>query len=275
MNHPLIIESNETFFTTQILHPAIAASPQWIIHYQNKILLAFNQKESKKKIIPWDKRAGHVVDLCWYEEDKFIVVMKNEIHLFNVEKESSEMIIHLPVEEIYSSFHRCTANGKSLILCYSHPGAAIEQWESNVRTKRWAAPSSCKEYQHIGCIRASSDKLGISIGDEENKWQFEVRSLDNGPAQRCFSLKKPCYRFIPFDTHIWLIIPYYDKKQRILAIDADQQSLRTIQLQNTSETHQEENSEPFVWNLTSIPGEAGKLLVQYGDFFCSFNLNLN
>ena len=191
------------------LYPAMAASAECLIYYENKFLIVDDRKRRSKKTIRWAKKDDHVIDMCWYKDRQCVILTKRQLHLLNVDTETIQAVTGLPADDVRSSYHRCTSYAGCILLCFSGPGATIEAWTAKKRVNRWEAPISCARDERICCFGLSSSILELTIAKSEQGSRFELRQRETMAVLWVIQLQFACYRLSSLDEHTWLLVPYY------------------------------------------------------------------
>lgn len=271
---PLQIDAQERIVVSRVpLFPAIAASSECLIYYENKFLTVYNLEQTSKKSIPWTKKDGHVVDICWYNNKHCIILTKREFHLLNVDTGAVNTVKRLPVDDPESNYHRCTSSSESLMLCFSCSGSVIEEWTLKERTQLWKRPISCARDEHICCLRLSSSTLGLTLADSMGRSRFELRQRDTMSVLRVVKLNFQSYRFAPIDESNWLLVPYYHVRQEIHLVDTNTRIVRTLTIPLSTEAYNYNgNYNQMIWNVAFVPGDNSRLIVRREKTVCFFKL---
>ena len=271
---PLQVDVQERIVVSRVpLYPAMAASSECLIYYENKFLIVYNLKQPSKKSIPWTKRDGHVIDICWYNNKQCIILTKREFHLLNVDTGTVNTVNRLPVDDPESNYHRCTSSSESLMLCFSCSGTAIEEWTLKERTHLWRPPISCTRDEHICCLRLSSSILGLTLADSKGRSRFELRQRDTMSVLRVIQLNFQSYRFAPIDDGNWLLVPYYHVRQEIRIVDTKARTIRTVTIPLLAEAFSYNgNYNQMIWNVAFVPGDNSRLIVQREKTVCFFKI---
>ncbi|CAF1147675.1 unnamed protein product [Rotaria sordida] len=260
--------------STMPLYAAIAASPEYVIYYENKILSIYDQSQSCKKTISWSEKAGHIIDICWYNNKQFIILTKREFHLFDVDTEQIRMIHSLPKNDNDdSTYYRCTSHDECIMLCFSCPGTTIEEWTLTKCKKRWRSPKSCRQDEHICCLRLLSNILGLTIAKSTQEPRFELRQSETMSVLFSMQLTCQCYRFISMNDHNWLLVPYYYGRQVLLLINTSEKILKIIDIPLLIHTYDYNgNVNQMIWNVALMSGNNSYLIVRRDRSICFHNI---
>ncbi|CAF2862380.1 unnamed protein product [Rotaria sp. Silwood2] len=260
--------------STVPLYATIAASPEYVIYYENKVLSVYNQNEPSKKTIQWTKKDGHVIDICWYNNKQFVILTKREFHLFNVDTEKIHTAYRLPENKnIDSNYHRCTSYDERIMLCLSCSGTTIEEWTLSECKKRWQSPKSCRKDENICCLRLSSNNLGLTIVNSKRESRFELRQLETMSVLFLIQLTRQCYRFISMNDNNWLLVPYYYGRQELLLVDANQRIIKIINIPPLVHAYDyDSNINQMIWNVALMLGNSSSLVVRRERTICFYNI---
>ena len=270
----LRIDAEERLVLCRVpLYSAMAASAECLIYYENKFLTVYDPKLTNKKSIPWTKKDGHIIDMCWHNRKQCVILTKRQFHLLNVETGTVETQHTVSAEDADSTYHRCTSNTKCILLCFSGPGAIIEEWTEKERTNQWKGRISCARDEHICCFRLSSNILGLTLAKPKQGSRFELRQRETMSVLYVISLQFPCYRFDSLNEHTWFLVPYYRAGQEVHVIDTNTRNVRTIILPPSREAYNHNgNYNQMIWNVALMPNNSSRLIVRREKTICFFNI---
>ncbi|CAF3833518.1 unnamed protein product [Rotaria sp. Silwood1] len=250
--------------STVPLYAAMAASSEYVVYYENKVLSVYNQNGPSKKTIQWTKKDGHVIDICFYKNKQFVILTKREFHLFNADTEKIQTMYRLPDnDDDDSTYRRCTSHDECIMLCLSGPGTTIEEWTLTKRKNRWESPKSCKHNEHICCLRLSSNILGLTIVNSTQESRFEVRQRETMSVVFLMPLTRQCYRFIAMNEYDWLLVLYYNGRQELLLIDTNERIGKIINIPALTHIYDYDgNFNQMIWNVALMFGTTPYLIVR-------------
>lgn len=256
-NQPRFDKPITTVLSKTPLYATIAASDKNVIYYQNKYLSISDPNGDNYRAIRWNKNDPHVIDICYYTENKFVILTKQAFYLFVLDTAKTILVNKLTNVDENGIYHRCASNGSCIMLCYGALGSAIERWTHEKCIKQWRSPKSCAKNECICCLRVSSNILGLTIvrvkgkskTNTERKSRFELRHIDTMNVLYTIDLDCICYQFAALNNHNWLLVPYYNGGVKLLLINDKKPQHEIIGVRLLPKTNDLNTYENMIWNI--------------------------
>ncbi|CAF4048049.1 unnamed protein product [Adineta steineri] len=93
--------------------------------------------------------------------------------MFNADNDQIDLLNALNNDGDFP-YHRCTSNGKYLMLCFSGCKTVIQQWDYESTSKQWKSPQSCQPDEYICSLNLSADILGLTITNRKEESKFQL-----------------------------------------------------------------------------------------------------
>ncbi|CAF2097161.1 unnamed protein product [Rotaria magnacalcarata] len=272
-----IVDQQKLILSKVPLYATIAASPECVIYYENKVLSTYDRDPLSKKAVPWANNDGHVIDICWYKDKQFIILTQRRFYLFNADMNKIDSVHKLADDDKEHNYHRCTSSGECIMLCFSGWKTTIEEWTLKECKKRWLSPITCAEDESICCLCLSSNTLGLTISKRKQGSRFEVRNHETMSVLFSIRLAQACYRFTSMNEHNWLLVPYYSESQVLLLVDTNEKIIKKIDISlrrmpPTSNHVYDGCSDEMIWNVALMLGQNRCLVVRRERTVCVYSM---
>ncbi|CAF1533024.1 unnamed protein product [Adineta steineri] len=99
--------------------------------------------------------------------------------MFNADNDQIDLLNALNNDGDFP-YHRCTSNGKYLMLCFSGCKTVIQQWDYESTSKQWKykkqwkSPQSCQPDENICSLNLSANILGLTIDNQQGESKFQL-----------------------------------------------------------------------------------------------------
>ncbi|CAF1044861.1 unnamed protein product [Adineta steineri] len=197
--------------------------------------------------------------------------------MFNADNDQIDLLNALNNEE-NSPYHRCTSNGKYLMLCFWGCKTVIEQWDYESTSKQWKckkqwkSPQSCQLDEYICSLNLSADILGLTITNQKEESKFQLRESETMHILYSIQLCSQFYRFISTNNNNWLLVPYYNRRLEILLIDIEKRIVKPIHIFARSLPYEENDDDKIICNIALSLGNSPYLIVRCERYVCYYDL---